>query len=147
MCYSFDFKCLVFHFDNHFKFYINFLIKIHENFHVKDIFHHDKSNRMKVYTRIYLVSIFLAFYNFVLLKTNAFYLLHIYPSLDFLSKYLTARPEEIFLMYIEKPFIFFKVKKDIKSNHNNLLSFNYWPLVPVNSTYYKENICYRQSMC
>ena len=30
-------------------------MKIHENFHVKEIFHHDKSNRMKAYTRIYLV--------------------------------------------------------------------------------------------
>ena len=29
-------------------------MKIHENFHVKGIFHHDKSNRMKVYTCIYL---------------------------------------------------------------------------------------------
>ena len=33
-------------------------MKIHENFHVKGIFHHYKSNRMKVYTRIYLVSCF-----------------------------------------------------------------------------------------
>ena len=31
-------------------------MKIHENVHVKGVFHHDKSNRMKVYTRIYLVS-------------------------------------------------------------------------------------------
>ena len=30
-------------------------MKIHENFHVKRIFHHDKSDRMKVYARIYLV--------------------------------------------------------------------------------------------
>ena len=29
-------------------------MKIHENFHVKGIFHHDKSNRMKIYTGIYL---------------------------------------------------------------------------------------------
>ena len=28
-------------------------MKIHENYHVKGIFHHDKSNRMKVYTRIF----------------------------------------------------------------------------------------------
>ena len=35
-------------------------MKNHENFHVKGIFHHDKSNRMKVYTRIYL-----AFFRFV----------------------------------------------------------------------------------
>ena len=27
-------------------------MKIHENFHVKGIFHHDKSNRMKVDTGI-----------------------------------------------------------------------------------------------
>ena len=31
-------------------------MKNHEKFHVKGIFHHDKSNRMKVYTCIYLVS-------------------------------------------------------------------------------------------
>ena len=36
-------------------------MKIHENFHVKGIFHDDKSKRMKVYTRIYLVSTFLRF--------------------------------------------------------------------------------------
>ena len=36
-------------------------MKIHENFHVKGIFHHDKSNRMKVYTCIYLVSMFFRF--------------------------------------------------------------------------------------
>ena len=30
-------------------------MKIHEDFHVKGIFHHGKSNRMKVYTRICLV--------------------------------------------------------------------------------------------
>ena len=30
-------------------------MKIHENFHVKGIFHHDKSNRMKVYASICLV--------------------------------------------------------------------------------------------
>ena len=34
-------------------------MKIHENFHVKGIFHHDKSNRMKVYTHIF--SMFLRF--------------------------------------------------------------------------------------
>ena len=33
-------------------------MKIHEKFHVKVISHHDKSNRMKVYTCIYLVSMF-----------------------------------------------------------------------------------------
>ena len=52
VCYSFDFKCVVFHFNNRFKFYTN-LMKIHENFHVKSKFHHDKSNRMKVY--VYLL--------------------------------------------------------------------------------------------
>ena len=36
-------------------------MKINENFHVKGILHHDKSNRMKVYTRIYLVSMFFRF--------------------------------------------------------------------------------------
>ena len=33
-------------------------MKIHEKFQVKGIFHHNKSNRMKVYSRIYLVSMF-----------------------------------------------------------------------------------------
>ena len=33
-------------------------MKIYENFHVKGIFHHDKSSRMKFYARIYLVSMF-----------------------------------------------------------------------------------------
>ena len=33
-------------------------MKIHENFQVKGIFHHDKSNRMKVCTCIYLESVF-----------------------------------------------------------------------------------------
>ena len=28
-------------------------MKIHENFHVKDILHNDKSNRMKVYRSIF----------------------------------------------------------------------------------------------
>ena len=88
-------------------------MKIHENFHVKGIFHHDKSDRMKVYTCIYLVCF------------SGLHLLHIYPSVDFLSKYLTRSPEEIIFMDIEKPFTFFMVKKGIKSNHNNLLSFNY----------------------
>ena len=36
-------------------------MKIHENFHVKGIFHHDKSNRMKVYACICLVSLFFRF--------------------------------------------------------------------------------------
>ena len=51
--------------------------------------------------------------------TFSFYLLHIYPSVDILSKYLTTSREEFFLMGIEQPFTFFKVKKGIKSNHNN----------------------------
>ena len=62
---------------------------------------------------------------FFFLLLFPFYLLHIYPSVDFLSKYLTTSSEEIFFMDIEKPFTFFMVKKGIKSNHNNLLSFNY----------------------
>ena len=36
-------------------------MKIHENFHVKVIFHHDKSNTMKVYACICLVSLFFRF--------------------------------------------------------------------------------------
>ena len=37
-------------------------MKIHENFHVKGIFNHDnKSNRMNVYTHIYLVSMLFRF--------------------------------------------------------------------------------------
>ena len=36
-------------------------MKIHENFHVRVIFPHGKSNRMKVYTCIYLVSMFFRF--------------------------------------------------------------------------------------
>ena len=36
-------------------------MKSHENFHVKGLFHHDKSNRMKVYACIYLVSMFFRF--------------------------------------------------------------------------------------
>ena len=47
-------------------------MKINENFHVKHIFHHDKSNRMQVYTCIYLVSMFSGLQNFVPLETNAF---------------------------------------------------------------------------
>ena len=46
-------------------------MKIHENFNVKGIFHDDKSKKMKVYTRIYLVS-FSGLQNFVPLETNAF---------------------------------------------------------------------------
>ena len=47
-------------------------MKIHENFHVIGIFHHDESNRMKVYTPIYLVSMFSGLKNFLLPETNAF---------------------------------------------------------------------------
>ena len=36
-------------------------MKIHENFHVNDVFHHDKSNKMKVYACICLVSLFFSF--------------------------------------------------------------------------------------
>ena len=34
-------------------------------------------------------------------------------------------PEEFFVMDIEKTFTFIMVKKGIKSNHNNLLLFDY----------------------
>ena len=47
--------------DTSFKFYINLLMEICENFHVKGIFHHHKSNRIKVYRCIYLVSMFFRF--------------------------------------------------------------------------------------
>ena len=47
-------------------------MKCHENFHVKRIFHHDKINRMRAYTRIYLVSMFSGLKNFVSLETNVF---------------------------------------------------------------------------
>ena len=47
-------------------------MKIPEIFHAKGVFHHDKSNRMKVYTCIYFVSMFSGLYNFILLETNAF---------------------------------------------------------------------------
>ena len=36
-------------------------MKIHEKFYVKGIFHYDKSNRMKVYTCICLLSLFFRF--------------------------------------------------------------------------------------
>ena len=36
-------------------------MKVHENFHMKSIFHQDKSNRMKVYACICLVSLFFRF--------------------------------------------------------------------------------------
>ena len=58
MCYFFDFKFVVFRFLNHFKFCINLVMKIHQNFHVKGIFHHDKSNRLKCYACICLVGLF-----------------------------------------------------------------------------------------
>ena len=68
-------------------------MKIHENICVKDIFHHHKSNRMKVYTHIYLAC-FSGLQNFVPPETIfisaknhfPFYLLHIYPSVDFSFK-------------------------------------------------------------
>ena len=64
------------------------------------------------------------FHNILLFVTLfPFYLLHIYPSVYFLSKYLTTCPEEIFFMDIGKSITFFMFKKGIKSNHNNLLSF------------------------
>ena len=39
-------------------------MKIHESFHVKGIFHDDKSNRMKVYACKRLVSLFFRFVEF-----------------------------------------------------------------------------------
>ena len=36
-------------------------MKIHVNFQVKGIFHHDKSNRMEVYTHMHLLRMFLRF--------------------------------------------------------------------------------------
>ena len=36
-------------------------MKIHEYLHVKGIFHHDKSNRMNFYIRIYFVTMFFRF--------------------------------------------------------------------------------------
>ena len=36
-------------------------MKIYENFHVNGIFHHDKSNKMKVYAYICLVRLFFRF--------------------------------------------------------------------------------------
>ena len=62
---------------------------------------------------------------FLFVTLFPFSLLHIYPSVDFFSKYLTTSSEEIFSRDTEKPFTFFMVKKGIKSNHNNLLSFHY----------------------
>ena len=58
-------------------------MKINENSHVKHIFHHDKSNRMQVYTRIYLVSIFSGLQNFVPLETKAFAFRSFSVSVDF----------------------------------------------------------------
>ena len=46
-------------------------MKIHEKFHVKGIFHHEKCKKMEVYTRIYLICSS-GLENFVLLETNAF---------------------------------------------------------------------------
>ena len=57
--------------------------------------------------------------------TFPFYLLHIYSSVDFLLKYRTTSPEENFFIDIKKPFTFFMLKKGTKSNHNNLLLFDY----------------------
>ena len=56
-----------------------------------------------------------------------FYLSHIYPSVDFLSKYLTTSAEEIFFMDTEKALTFFMAKKGIKSIKTITISlwFNY----------------------
>ena len=63
-------------------------MKIHENFYVKDMFHHDKSNRMKVYTCIYLVSMFFRFVELCVARNqcNCFqfilcFCLFLFPSL------------------------------------------------------------------
>ena len=48
-------------------------------------------------------------------------------QLIFLENTYYYESRRIFFMDIEKPFTFFMVKKGIKSNHNNLLLFNYWP--------------------
>ena len=87
-------------------------MKIHENFHVKSKFHHDKSNRMEVYA--YLVPT----YEQTIFVT--------YLSLSWFSFKITTG-QDFFFMDIEKPFTFFMVKRGIKSNNNNLLLFNYWP--------------------
>ena len=47
-------------------------MKIYENFHVKATFLHDKSNRMKTYLHIYLVSMFSGLQNFIPPETNIF---------------------------------------------------------------------------
>ena len=91
MSYSFDFKFVVFHFNNHFKFYINL--------------HHDKSNRINVYTHIYLVC-FSDLQNFVLLKTNTFYLLHIYPSISFFQNTLLRVQKKFFSYTLRSNLIF-----------------------------------------
>ena len=63
------------------------------------------------------------------MSQNPFFLLHFvdytYPSVDFLSIYVTTSPEEFFSIDIEKPITFFVVRKGIEINYNNLLSFNY----------------------
>ena len=81
--------------------------------------------KVKVYTCIYLVSIFFRFVELCSAKNKCIYLLHIYPSVDFLSKYIATSPEEIFSFTLRHHLLFFMVKNHIKSNHNNLLSFNY----------------------
>ena len=58
-------------FNHHIKFYITFLMKIHEKFHVKGIFHHEKGKKMKVYTHMYLICSS-GLENFISLETNAF---------------------------------------------------------------------------
>ena len=67
------------------------------------------------YFKLYDKNVTVSFFRY----TFSFYLLHIYPSVDIPSKYLTASREELFFMGIEQPFTFFMVKKGIKSNHNN----------------------------
>ena len=48
-------------------------MKIHKSFHVKGIFHRDKSNRIEIYTRIYLVSIFFRFLELCFARNQCIY--------------------------------------------------------------------------
>ena len=81
---------------------------------------------------MFIAKSMLTFESFDRNVTISFFLLHFFPfcyifilQLMFFQKNLTTSPEEIFFMDIEKPFTFFMVKEDMKSNHNNLLLFDY----------------------
>ena len=56
---------------------------------------------------------------FFFLLLFPFYLLHIYPSVDFLSKYLTTSPEAIFSWTLRLHFYQFFV-------HLKVLNYNFW---------------------